>query len=145
LNGDSLRRLLNQIGFNEVAVLPALYSYDQFVVASRQKLIAIEPEEYEPKLMEIPKGRMALALLDGSTLCNIYRKAAEERLMALNAATVECTVLRKAADERLTALNAVTAAYHLVRKAIEERRAPHRQGRREDEEKPARPAADTVK
>jgi glycosyltransferase involved in cell wall biosynthesis/SAM-dependent methyltransferase len=145
LNEDSLRRLLNQIGFNEVAVLPALYSYDQFVVASRQKLIAIEPEEYEPKLMEIPKGRMALALLDGSTLCNIYRKAAEERLMALNAATVECTVLRKAADERLTALNAVTAAYHLVRKAIEERRAPHRQGRREDEEKPARPAADTVK
>jgi hypothetical protein len=33
-------------------------------------------------------------------------------------------VLRKAADERLTALNAVTAAYQLVRKAIEERRAP---------------------
>jgi glycosyltransferase involved in cell wall biosynthesis/cyclopropane fatty-acyl-phospholipid synthase-like methyltransferase len=145
LNEDSLRRLLQQIGFTEVAVLPALYSYDQFVVASRQKLMAIEPEEYEPKLMETPKGRMALALLDGSTVCNMYRKAAEERLIALNAATAECTVLRKAAYERLTALNAVTAAYHLVRKSLEERRARRRQGRRENEEKPARPNADTVK
>ena len=145
LNEDSLRRLLNRIGFNEVRVLPALYSYDQFVVASRQKLIPLEREEYESKLMETPKARMALALVDGFAACNMYRKAADERLTALNAVTAECGALQKAADERLTALNAVSAAYNLVRKAAEERLAPLRQSRKENDGKLLRTPGGPVK
>lgn len=61
---DSVRRLLNSVGFNAVRFHLAVFPYDMFLVAGRETLPAPGVDSAESALQESPSGRLVLALLD---------------------------------------------------------------------------------
>jgi 2-polyprenyl-3-methyl-5-hydroxy-6-metoxy-1,4-benzoquinol methylase len=85
-----LRRLLAQLGVDNVVFEPAYFSaYDMFVVASRQPLACLMPSIVEEALQATPDSRVALAMLDledrWSGLQMRYLEAEQDRAARLAA------------------------------------------------------------
>jgi 2-polyprenyl-3-methyl-5-hydroxy-6-metoxy-1,4-benzoquinol methylase len=61
---EALKQLLEQVGLPSMSFEPAIFSYDQFVVASRQPLHRFTDVEIDDALKATPAGRLVLALID---------------------------------------------------------------------------------
>jgi 2-polyprenyl-3-methyl-5-hydroxy-6-metoxy-1,4-benzoquinol methylase len=61
---EALKQLLEQAGLLSISFEPAIFSYDQFVVASRQPLRRFTDIEIDDALKARPAGRLVLALID---------------------------------------------------------------------------------
>ncbi len=76
--------LFTRLGFGEVEFMPAIFDYDQYLVASRQALKKHDKEAQEAALTATAGGRLVLALIDVVAQHEICEADRAERLKVIH-------------------------------------------------------------
>jgi 2-polyprenyl-3-methyl-5-hydroxy-6-metoxy-1,4-benzoquinol methylase len=108
-NENSIKRLLNETGFSDIAFEKPIFPYDMFLIAGKQQLNKIDEQVIIGELQKTPERRIALALLD------VYQQIWDK-----NKLLAECEVDRAA---RLEIINRQSKEFAERLDACEEDRA----------------------
>jgi 2-polyprenyl-3-methyl-5-hydroxy-6-metoxy-1,4-benzoquinol methylase len=88
------QRLFQRLHFTSMDIVPALFPYDQYVIASRQDLVRHAQESQDAALMATPGGRQMLALLDLDAHHQVCEQDRAERLKVIHCLDQEIQQLR---------------------------------------------------
>ncbi|MEB3212626.1 MAG: methyltransferase domain-containing protein [Leptolyngbyaceae bacterium] len=78
LSHRAAEEFFNRLGFTNLTLEQELYSYDMFLVASRQPMSVIEQENIDNQLLSTSEGRIVLALIDKAKELEISKSALHE-------------------------------------------------------------------
>jgi SAM-dependent methyltransferase len=89
------RALFERIGAVHVGFEPAIFEqYDQFVVASRSKLIVNDEHAIQAALQATPSGRLMGALVDATRQRDYFQRECEARMKVIDGLVAEVDRLR---------------------------------------------------